>query len=248
MPSRAPSAVAALVLAALAAFVVAPREALATRDYAKKEAKDCAFCHVSEKGSGPRNAKGREYEANGHQFGVKSWSSEPNEKKYLRASCAVVAQWYSEAGRLLDELRKEETLPGGLALTDALREKFRMFKRAWLGGAKKCFRQPGDLGLAAGAAFLAKVESQFAGTDEAREAAKLLDDMAKDGKTKDLAEAARAAEKTRLLLLEGRTEFQLGRDDEARALFDKALADPRSKDFEKELREALDALPEAARK
>src|SRR5262245_1374154 len=106
-----PSLAAAAVLGAAALVVataVAPREALATREYAKAEGKECGYCHVSEKGSGPRNARGREYEANGHRFGVKSWSSDANEQKYLRASSAVVAQWYVEATRLLDELAKEE--------------------------------------------------------------------------------------------------------------------------------------------
>src|SRR4051812_6767154 len=89
----------AVAFAAGLGLFVAPREAQATREYAKKEGKECAFCHISEKGSGPRTPKGREYEANGHQFGMKSWSSDGNEQKFLRASSAIVAQWYAEANR-----------------------------------------------------------------------------------------------------------------------------------------------------
>lgn len=236
----------ACVLLALAAAVLgvlaAPREALATKDYAKKEGKDCSFCHVSDKGSGPRNAKGREYEANGWRFGVKSWSSEANERKFLRATSAIVAQWYAEAARLLDELEKEEKLKGGAALVLGTRDRFKMFKGPWLRSAKKLLAQ-GDRGLPNALVFLAKVESQFAATDEGREATSLLDAMEKDPKTKDAVLAARATEKARLLLVEGRTEFQLGESSKARALLEKALADPHAKPLEKEIREALAALP-----
>jgi len=238
----------ACLFAALAAVAVgtlcAPREALATREYAKAEGKECAHCHVSPKGSGPRNPTGQEYEANGHKFGVKSWSSDDNRLKFLRASSAVVAQWYAEAGRLLDELATEEKLPGGAALVDATRDKFKMFKRAWLGAAKKLVAQ-GERGVPNAAAFLAKTESQFGATDEGKQATTLLDAMAKDAKTKDAAESARATEKARLVLLEGKTEFQLGRAERAKELFDKALADARSKPFETELREAIAALTPA---
>jgi hypothetical protein len=235
---------AAVALAAVLAVLVSPREALATKQYAKKEGKDCSFCHISDKGSGPRNAKGREYEANGYVFGVKSWSSDANEKKFLRATSAIVAQWYSEAARLLDELEKEEKLKGGTALVSGTRDRFKMFKSPWLRSAKKLLAM-GDRGLPNALVFLTKIETQFAATSEGKEAVALLDAMAKDPKTKDAALNARAAEKSRLLILEGRTEFQLGDDVKARALLEKALADPHAKDLEKEIREALAALPAA---
>jgi len=235
----------ACLFAALAAVAVgtlmAPRDAFATREYAKAEGKECAHCHVSPKGSGPRNPTGQEYEANGHKFGVKSWSSDENRLKFLRASSAVVAQWYAEAGRVLDELATEEKLPGGAALVEATRDKFKMFKRAWLGAAKRLLAQ-GDRGVPNALTFLAKTESQFGASDEGKQATTLLDAMTKDVKTKDATESARATEKARLLLLEGKTEFQLGRAERAKELFDKALADARSKPFESELREAVAAL------
>ncbi|HTT47057.1 MAG TPA: hypothetical protein VMG39_03535 [Pseudolabrys sp.] len=58
----------------LAAFVlvagalVAPRSADALPAYAQKEGKACGFCHVNPAGGGPRTAKGKQYEANGHSF------------------------------------------------------------------------------------------------------------------------------------------------------------------------------------
>jgi len=232
----------AVALAAAAAVLVSPREALATKDYAKKEGKDCGFCHISDKGSGPRTAKGREYEANGHQFGVKSWTNDANEQKYLRASSAIVAQWYGEASKLLEELAKDEKLPGGTALVDATRDRFKMFKGPWIRSAKKLLAK-GDLGVPNALAFLAKLETQFPSTDEGKEAIQLLDGLAKDAKTKDAVANARAAEKARGLMLEGKTEFQLGHADKAKELLEKALADPHGKDFERDIREAIAALP-----
>jgi hypothetical protein len=234
----------AVALAAALGVFVSPRSALATRDYAKAEGKDCSFCHVSDKGSGPRNPKGQEYEANGHKFGVQSWTTDENRLKFLRASSPIVAQWYAEATKLLDELAKSETLPGGVALVEGTRARFKMFKGPWLRNAKKLLAL-GDRGLPNGLMFLSRVESQFGGSDEGKEAATLLDAMAKDAKTKDAVLEARATERARLLLLEGVTEFQLGNRDKAKSLLDKAAAAPESKAFERELREALAALTPA---
>jgi hypothetical protein len=242
MNSR-PLALAAMVLGAAAlGAVVAPGEALATKEYARKENKDCGFCHISEKGSGPRTAKGREYEANGHQFGVRSWTTDANEQKYLRANSAVIAQWYAEASRLLDELDRDEKLPGGAALVDGTRDKFKMFKSPWLRQAKRLLAL-GDRGLPNALVFLVKLESQFGATDEGKEAVQLLDGLAKDAKTKDAVADARAAESARVVFLEGLTEFQLGHADKARELLTKALADPHAKAIETEAREALAKLP-----
>lgn len=244
MKTRAVASALAVLCAAAFGTLVSPREALATKEYAKKEGKDCSFCHISDKGSGPRTAKGREYEANGHLFGVKSWTNDANEQKYLRASSAVIAQWYAEATRLLDELDKGEKLPGGTALVGGTRDKFKMFKSPWLRQAKRLLAL-GDRGVPNALVFLAKLESQFAAADEGKEAVQLLDGLAKDAKTKDAAADARAAEKARVVFLEGETEFQLGHADKARDLFTKTLADPHATAIEKDVREAIARLPAA---
>jgi len=57
---------AAFVLAAT--LVVAPKSASALPAYSQKEGKACGYCHVNAAGGGPRNAKGKQYEANGHSF------------------------------------------------------------------------------------------------------------------------------------------------------------------------------------
>jgi hypothetical protein len=51
-----------------AALVVAPRNAEARPEYAAKEGKACAYCHKNPAGGGERNARGKQYEANGHKF------------------------------------------------------------------------------------------------------------------------------------------------------------------------------------
>ena len=51
-----------------AAFVVAPRSAEAKPEYAAKEGKACGYCHKNPAGGGERNARGKQYEANGHKF------------------------------------------------------------------------------------------------------------------------------------------------------------------------------------
>jgi len=60
------AALAAAVL--FAGLVVAPRSATALPAYAQKEGKACGYCHANPAGGGPRNAKGQQYEANGHSF------------------------------------------------------------------------------------------------------------------------------------------------------------------------------------
>jgi hypothetical protein len=51
-----------------AGLVVAPRHAAALPAYSQKEGKPCGYCHVNPAGGGPRNDKGKLYEANGHKF------------------------------------------------------------------------------------------------------------------------------------------------------------------------------------
>jgi len=52
----------------LAGLVAVPRSATALPAYAQKEGKACGYCHVNPAGGGPRNAKGKQYQANGHKF------------------------------------------------------------------------------------------------------------------------------------------------------------------------------------
>jgi hypothetical protein len=49
-------------------LVTASQNAHAKPEYAAKEGKPCGYCHVNPAGGGPRNAKGKQYQANGHKF------------------------------------------------------------------------------------------------------------------------------------------------------------------------------------
>jgi len=60
------AALAAAVL--FAGLVVAPRSVTALPAYAQKEGKACGYCHANPAGGGERNARGKQYEANGHSF------------------------------------------------------------------------------------------------------------------------------------------------------------------------------------
>ncbi len=232
-----------LTLAGVIAVLVPAPEAEATREYAREQSKDCSHCHISDKGSGPRNARGKEFEANGHQFGVASWSSDENRDKYLRARAALLATWYGETHRLLTELESSEELPGGLALIDGTRKRYTMFARTWLRNAKALLKK-GRRGLPNGLKFLTKVESQFAGTKEGKEATLLLDERAKDPKGTDAVKSARATELLRVRFLEGRTAYQIGDYPGARTLFAEVLADPLGKAFEEDVKEILAEFPE----
>ena len=62
----ASAALAAAIL--FAGLLGAPRSATALPAYSQKEGKPCGYCHVNPAGGGERNAKGKQYEANGHKF------------------------------------------------------------------------------------------------------------------------------------------------------------------------------------
>jgi hypothetical protein len=241
------TSLAVLSIATGIAFLVAvpPRDALATKDYAEKEGKDCSHCHVSEKGAGPRNATGQEYEANGYRFGVKSWSSGENKAKFLRAKAALMATWYGETERLFAELEETETLPGGLALIEGTRPRYRMFPRTWLRSAKKLLAK-GSRGLPNALGFLVKLESQFPGSREAQEAAELLDDLAGKDASKQAVADARHGERARLLYLRARTELDLGAFAKARELFQAVLADEAAAPFHEDARQLLSEMPDGS--
>lgn len=57
-----------IVIAAISAAWTAPGAALARPEFAQKEKKLCAFCHVDPSGGGPRNRRGQYYDRNGHSL------------------------------------------------------------------------------------------------------------------------------------------------------------------------------------
>ncbi len=232
-----------LGLALLLATALPPRTAGATREYAKEQDKDCSFCHINSEGGGPRAEQGRLFEANGHKFGVASWSSAENTATYLRARAALLATWYRECDRLLDEVADKEELAGGKTLIDSTRKRYRMFPRTWLRNAKKLL-QKGSRGRPNALKFLTKIESQFPESDEGKEAVKLLDEMTADEKVKPEVDTARAVERARLAYLMARTEYQMGDFERARELFQSVLADEYGSSLRKDAEEQLAELTE----
>lgn len=234
-----------LTLFGLAAFivaaVVAAPPARATKEFAKKENKDCGHCHVSDKGAGARNAIGKEYEANGYRFGVKSWSSDANRDQFLRANSARLATWYAECERILTELEQAETLPGGLARIEGTRDRINLFPRTWLRSAKKLLSR-GDRGRPNALKFLTKLETQFPTRKEGKEAKTLLDELAKEHAAD--VKAARAREAARVTYLKGVTELGLGNWDAGRKLLDTARADPAAKDLIDDIDQHLSEIPD----
>ena len=220
-----------------------PTPAHATKEYARTEGKDCSHCHINDKGSGPRNPTGREYEANGYKFGVESWSSDENKASYLRAKAAMMATWYAEASRLFDELEATEELPGGKALIEGNKRKFRMFPRTWKRSADKLLAK-GTRGLPNALGFLCRLESQFPGTKEGKAAIEKLTELARDEKTKDAVAAARDLEQARIGYLKGRTALELGDYDEARPLLEAVLKDERLARFHEDAKLLLAETPD----
>lgn len=56
------------IIVLLAGLAIAPRSAAALPTYAQRENKPCEYCHINPAGGAERNAKGKEYEENGHKF------------------------------------------------------------------------------------------------------------------------------------------------------------------------------------
>ncbi len=238
----ASAAVLCLASAVVLLFALPPAPASATKEYAKKEDKDCSHCHINDKGSGPRNPTGREFEANGYQFGVKSWSNDAHKAGFLRAKAALMATWYGEAGRIFDEIEEGETLAGGKALIDGNRRKFRMFPRVWSRSADKLLAK-GTRGLPNALGFLTKLESQFATTKEGKAAIAKLAELAKADATKAAVAVARATEQARVGYLRARTELELGNYAVAKPLLEAVLADERVARFHADAKELLATIP-----
>ncbi|MHC4923881.1 MAG: hypothetical protein ACYTG4_07355 [Planctomycetota bacterium] len=206
-----------LGLLVVLAAVTAPTEARAREEYAEAEDRKCSACHVSERGGGPRNDQGELFLANGYTFVKEAWSGDDAKKAYGRALAAYRATHYKEVRRLLGEMRETETLPGGKMLLDRLETRLKLFAPAWLRAAKKNLR-----GLsrqrAVGIRYLLQVVTECGGTDEAKEAEKLLADLRKSKDTKLQAQLkdAEAAQKIRLRFLDARLLEGIGEKDGAK--------------------------------
>jgi hypothetical protein len=195
------------VVAGLALSVPA-RPAEAKPEYAKKEGKDCAFCHVNPKGGGPRNAKGDEYVKNGRKFPPapggfgedKAFSNENNGKAFEFVRKALEIQHYADAARRLGELKPKEKKgsPGAQLLANtegALDGKGRDLVKA----AKEAI-QGGKTQEAADA--MIRVETEFKGRDPSKEVSALRASLLKLPGGKEAEVAAKATAPQRLSYLD----------------------------------------------
>lgn len=195
---------AAAALAAGLALAVPAKPAEARPEYAKKEGKDCAYCHVNPKGSGPRNAKGDEYFKNGKKFPAplggfgedKAFSNEANGRNFDLVRKALECQHYPDAVRRLGELKSKEKkgTPGAMLLANTeaqLDGKGRDLVKA----AKEAI-QSGKPQDAADA--MIRVESEFKGREPAKEVPALRASLLKLPGGKEAETAAKAVELQRL--------------------------------------------------
>ncbi len=79
--SRLKSFLFALPALSLLLPFLAPRSADATPVYAKKEKKECGFCHVNPRGAGKRTDAGNYYKAHAHSLIGFGASAKPTSKK-----------------------------------------------------------------------------------------------------------------------------------------------------------------------
>ena len=195
---------AAAALTAGLALAVPAKPAEARPEYAKKEGKECAYCHVNPKGGGPRNAKGDEYFKNGKKFLTpaggfgedKAFSTEATGKAFDLVRKALDCQHYADAARRLGELKSKEKKgsPGAMLLSNtegALDGKGRDIVKA----AKEAI-QGGKSQEAADA--MIRVESEFKGREPAKEVPALRASLLKLPGGKEAEASAKAVEAQRL--------------------------------------------------
>jgi hypothetical protein len=196
---------------ALGAIVARPERTLpraeAKPEYARKEKKDCAFCHTSAKGGGARNAKGEEYAKNGHKFPPvaggfgedKAFANEANGKAFELVRKAIEIGHWSDAYRRLAALKpKEKKGPGAQLL---------MNTEAQVDGRGRDLVKAAKDAMVAGktteaAEAILRLETEFKGREPAKEVSRLRADLVKmpGGKEADL--AAKPVEARRLLFLD----------------------------------------------
>jgi hypothetical protein len=199
---------AVLAVAAGLALTAPAKPAEAKPEYAKKEGKECAYCHVKATGGGPRTAKGDEYAKNGRKFPPapggfgedKAFSNENNGKAFEFVRKALEVQHWADAARRLGELKPKEKKgsPGAQLLANtegALDGKGRDLVKA----AKEAI-QGGKTQEAADA--MIRVETEFKGREPAKEVSALRASLLKLPGGKEAEVAAKALEPQRLTFLD----------------------------------------------
>lgn len=204
----------ASLLAAGLALSAAPRAASAKPEYAKKENKECAYCHVNPRGGGARSEKGVEYEKNNHKFLVgggygedKAFASEANGKNFDLVRKAIAIEHWMDALKRLSDLKAREKKGPAAQLV--------MNTEASVDGKGRDLVKAAKDAIVAGkvqdaADAMVRVEAEFKGRDAAKDLTKVRTDLEKMPGGKEAATAARAVEPQRVMWLDAQMKEAAG--------------------------------------
>ena len=231
---------------ALGLSLVAPsRAAEAKPEYAKKEGKECAYCHVKPGGGGPRNEKGNEYAANNHKFLATGYgednkfTTEANGKAFGLVRKAIEITHWSEAIKKLTELKAKEKKGAGAQLVMNTMSQMDSRGQDLMKAAKEAI-QGGKVAEAADA--LARVEKEFAGRDPAKDLAKVKGDLEKIAGAKEAEVAAQKNEVFRLMWLDAQMREAEAKTGDAMKLLQDLIAKNPDGPFTADAKTKLDQL------
>ena len=201
------------VIATLGVWTAHGPTAFAKPEFAKKEGKDCAFCHVNPRGGGPRNDKGNEYQKNGFKFPVEkkgygedgAFSTESAGKAFARVRDAIGLTFWSDALRRIAEIKPKEkkgTKGADLLLNtetsiDARGKDLVVVAKDAVQGGK----------VAEAAEALARLETEFKGRDPAKDVAKWRTELEKLPGGKEAGALAKIQEAQRLQWFAAQTKL-----------------------------------------
>lgn len=237
---------AAVVL--VAAIAGMPRGAQARPEYARKEGKACAFCHVDGRGGGARNPKGMEYEKNGFTFpGApkgygedEAFSTPANGTAFYFVREAIDLGHYGDALRRLKLLQPKEKAKGPAAqrILNAY---------AQIDGRGRDLAKVARDAIANGqvkeaAEHVARLEVEFRGREPGKEVARLRAEVAKLPGGKEADAAAKAAQPQRLQWLDAQMKEVEGDPEGAKRLLADLLAKHPQGPYAAQARARLEAL------
>jgi hypothetical protein len=189
-------------------------------DFAKKENKDCSYCHKNPKGAGPLNDKGTEYRKNGLKFPVEAkgfgedgaFSSEANAKAWELAKKAIELGHWSDALKRIGELKAKEKK--GPAAQFLLNQERAVDNRGLdLARTARDAVQGGKVPEAAEA--LIRVETEFKGREAAKDIGKIRAEFGKLAGSKEADAAAKAVEPQRLAWFDAQMREAEGKKPDA---------------------------------
>jgi hypothetical protein len=170
-------------------------------EFARKEGKDCAFCHTNPRGGGPRTPKGEEYEKNGHKFAAPgfgeddAFTTQANGQLFFLVKGAIGIEHFKYALEKLKVLQgKEKKGPGAQKVMNT-----------WgvIDGRGRDLAKKAKDAITAGnvkdaSEAMIRLEVEFVGREPAKEVGKIRTDLQKLPGGKEAETAAKALEIQRL--------------------------------------------------